>query len=614
MNVLRVNAQTYNTDIQGTINATGYYLNGVAFTGAEPRTFYDIIPGNGNGLRFWQSDAYKIHMGTGTEYQFGPVTDYSIKMNMDGTPGRGWTWGIAGLTPIAAMNINGDMQIAGSFTATALQVNGPSAGSGLTIRAAGGGDVMLNPGGSLFFDGNYSYASGNYIKPLATNTQGFFTSGAERMRITPDGNVGIGVSIPGQKLHVASTGSTFVSIDKGGDAAEGGVTFNRAGSVLFYLFNDDANNALKIQATGQTGEADATPRMQFPFSNKNIYMAQSGGNVGIGTDLPNYKLDVNGPINATAVYVNGSLFTGNTQWTTSGANIHYDAGNVGVGTASPLEILHIKGSILAENEAVITPTVRNRGFYSWSDRSFGMELHSANGKWSTAVFARSDADIRFGHYTAGEVSQSNLSTKMTIQENGNVGIGTATPYSNARLHLKAPSATPWGITAEASWNTKIIGISHNGTAGIIATGVLGNDTHSPIQFQTADTVRMTINENGTVGIGTGLTTNPNNYILAVNGKVGAKEVRVEKTSTSWPDYVFDEAYVLPELAEVERYIQEHKHLKDVPSAIEVDENGHELGSMDAILLKKIEELTLYIIEQQKKINALETAMKEVNRK
>src|SRR5258707_3161598 len=78
--------------------------------------FYDVTAANGNGVRFWQSDLYKIHMGNTAEYQFGPVTDYSIKMNMDTNPGRGWTWGKAGLTPVAAIGSQGNMQIAGSFT------------------------------------------------------------------------------------------------------------------------------------------------------------------------------------------------------------------------------------------------------------------------------------------------------------------------------------------------------------------------------------------------------------------------------------------------------------------------------------------------------------------
>lgn len=55
---------------------------------------YDVTAGDGNGLRFWGgNDSYKVHMGNTGEYHYGPVTDYSIKMNMNETAGRGWTWG-----------------------------------------------------------------------------------------------------------------------------------------------------------------------------------------------------------------------------------------------------------------------------------------------------------------------------------------------------------------------------------------------------------------------------------------------------------------------------------------------------------------------------------------
>ena len=91
-----------------------------------------------------------------------------------------------------------------------------------------------------------------------------------------------------------------------------------------------------------------------------------------------------------------------------------------------------------------------------------------------------------------------------------------------------------------------------------------------------------------------MASNPNNYTLAVNGQIGAKDVRVEATSATWPDYVFESTYHLPSLKAVETYLKVNKHLKEIPSAREVAANGHQLGEMDALLLKKIEELTLYL--------------------
>jgi hypothetical protein len=103
-----------------------------------------------------------------------------------------------------------------------------------------------------------------------------------------------------------------------------------------------------------------------------------------------------------------------------------------------------------------------------------------------------------------------------------------------------------------------------------------------------------------VGIGT---TSPA-YKLDVCGTIRAGQVKVENT-TGWCDYVFAEDYELRSLQELEAFINTNKHLPEVPSEYEVLENGVDLGEMDKILLKKVEELTLYVIELEKKIRALE---------
>ncbi|CAD0000432.1 hypothetical protein FLAT13_00021 [Flavobacterium salmonis] len=88
--------------------------------------------------------------------------------------------------------------------------------------------------------------------------------------------------------------------------------------------------------------------------------------------------------------------------------------------------------------------------------------------------------------------------------------------------------------------------------------------------------------------------------MAVKGKFISDEIKVQ-TYANWPDFVFKKEYSLPSLKEVENYIQTNGHLPNIPSAADVSENGILLGEMNARLLQKIEELTLYTIEQQKKI-------------
>ena len=105
-------------------------------------------------------------------------------------------------------------------------------------------------------------------------------------------------------------------------------------------------------------------------------------------------------------------------------------------------------------------------------------------------------------------------------------------------------------------------------------------------------------EGGNVGIGT---TNPTNK-LDVNGTIHSKEVKVDMNG--WPDFVFKKEYNLPTLDEVEKHIAEKGHLENIPSEKEVLQNGINLGQMNAKLLQKIEELTLYLLKQDKSIEDL----------
>jgi hypothetical protein len=100
-------------------SATSATTAGSAPNAGNLNASYGVSTGGGNGLKFWGgSDLYKIHMGSSAEYYYGPVTDYSIKCNIDSNGStRGFTWGQSGVTPIAALNVgNGNYQIAGTFT------------------------------------------------------------------------------------------------------------------------------------------------------------------------------------------------------------------------------------------------------------------------------------------------------------------------------------------------------------------------------------------------------------------------------------------------------------------------------------------------------------------
>ena len=119
-------------------------------------------------------------------------------------------------------------------------------------------------------------------------------------------------------------------------------------------------------------------------------------------------------------------------------------------------------------------------------------------------------------------------------------------------------------------------------------------------YTTNQTEKMRIQGNGNVGIGT---TNPTSK-LTVAGNIHAQEVKVTVNAGLVPDYVFANDYKLKSLDEVEDYIKQNSHLPEIPSASEIEKNGLMLAEMNLNLLKKIEELTLYMIEMKKEIEIL----------
>lgn len=116
---------------------------------------------------------------------------------------------------------------------------------------------------------------------------------------------------------------------------------------------------------------------------------------------------------------------------------------------------------------------------------------------------------------------------------------------------------------------------------------------------------LMIKANGNVGIGT---TAPGTNKLAVEGTIAARRIKITQ-ATTWPDYVFEQDYQLPSLQKTEAFIRENKHLPEVPSAKEIAENGQDLGDMNTILLKKVEELTLHLISMQKEITEVKATNK-----
>lgn len=201
---------------------------------------------------------------------------------------------------------------------------------------------------------------------------------------------------------------------------------------------------------------------------------------------------------------------------------------------------------------------------------------------------------------------------------GNVGIGTQNPVSKLNvvdgdIRISATTSSRRLILdAVSSVNlSSMITIRRDNITrwSFGATGFSGVDDFEFFRYSNAGSFLGSAlkiqRATGNVGIGTVLSTNPNNYKLAVNGKIGAKEVQVENTSSTWADHVFKPDYELLSLEEVESFVRTNGHLPEIPSKKDIEKYGHKLGEMDVRLLTKIEEITLYLLELKKQVKKLE---------
>jgi hypothetical protein len=153
----------------------------------------------------------------------------------------------------------------------------------------------------------------------------------------------------------------------------------------------------------------------------------------------------------------------------------------------------------------------------------------------------------------------------------------------------SPTATSFSLEYWQSGNFNTAINFHRGA------GVVGGF----MSFSTGNgTERMRIDPDGNIGIGT---SSPGTK-LAVNGDISAKRIKI--TTSGWPDYVFDTSYRLMPLSQLEQYIQQEKHLPEIPDAATIEKDGLDVAEMQKLLLKKVEEMTLHLIEIKNTNNAI----------
>ncbi|WP_281987686.1 tail fiber protein [Aquimarina aggregata] len=385
------------------------------------------------------------------------------------------------------------------------------------------------------------------------------------------GNVGVGTMTP----------SSTLELKKGGQGIKFLTGTNTSGYSLNIGINDDGIN-FKNNSTVRG----------FNFINEqgNLISILPDGNFGIGTNNPKAKLQISG---------RSSNWDEITQGLSTGT-IHLDPNN----TSNHF------GNAITFGASDTSNKNAQAGIYVRSDGNYGTKMY----------FSTTDS------YATGS------KTAMSIDHKGNIGIGTANPLAKFHTEGQARFGTSGVLTADWTYQTNWGGSSnkwagyigfnasrnnedtkdhYKGTNKYTSKGVFEgsnygfrwlyrnhNNHDSDGQHQLTEFMRLA--NNGNLGIGT---TAPDSK-LTVKGKIHAEEVKID-LSVPAPDYVFKKEYNLLSIGEVQQHIKDNGHLPNIPSAKEMEKNGVELGIMNMKLLEKIEELTLYTIDQEQRIKDLE---------
>lgn len=348
-----------------------------------------------------------------------------------------------------------------------------------------------------------------------------------------------------------------------------------------------------------------------------ITFQRNTGNVGIGTTNPTGKFTVRGGVHlqetsdanlrlSMGYYKDAFVeygFLNSLDWGgLNGKNLVLNSrasneawGNVGIGPLVPIQALDIGGRLnirkgVIQNGTEPITSTEDLGLYSQRE---GFHMR----------FVTKNTPIRF--FTDGSNANNFIgsNSKLNINNNGNIGINTDDPI--APLTVNGPAngtAIQLGMNTNTNENYHIV--SHNGYLQFF------NGNHLVNGYRL-----MTIRSNGNVGIG--VATYDSDSKLAVDGTIKAKEVIVSLNTNDWqdwPDYVFKDNYKLMPLDEVERFVKENSHLPEVESAEELEENGLNLGEMQKKLLKKVEEITLYLIELKKENEKLKSEVEYLLKK
>lgn len=368
----------------------------------------------------------------------------------------------------------------------------------------------------------------------------------------------------------------------------------------------DANGLIHVKLGGGTPEAFSVPptfaEIDWDAGYKwcNIFMDITGGTNYTFVGRNDFWAV---PYALRSLKSDSALFAPG--WALNGADLsNTNSGHIGLGTIAPEAALDVHSGNIRVTGSGLTAGLDLTPFSPGGNDPGARVQATDDGGFG--------AHLDFLVKPIGNITNT-LENRMRIESNGNVGIGTATPESILQVGSYGGAVDRYITVASQGGNTQRSGIKlrhFNTSYGYTVESderIASEGFHILEHFANpAGTSVLYIQKfSGNVGIGT---TTPQSK-LAVNGRITCKEVEV--SLVGFPDYVFAKDYRLMPLAEVSQYIAINGHLPNVPSACEVEENGLGLGELNKILLEKVEELTLHLIEKDQEVDALQSEMRQL---
>lgn len=404
---------------------------------------------------------------------------------------------------------------------------------------------------------------------------------------------------PSTTTDLAASNLTATSVDLNWSPATDNV------GILHYLvYVNDGYNGMVMDGTSYT-VLPLTPNTAYTF---HIIAQDVAGNSSAMSNVVSLTTpaDTTAPSAVTSLIASGTTATTtNLSWNASTDNVgidHYVVLQDGLSIATPAGTSHNVTGLTASTAYDFTiQAVDAAGNVSAAGNTVTVTTDSNGGDTEAPSTVSS---LAASNITANSVdltwnaSTDNVGVAHYMVYQGGVNVGLSMDLSYTVTGLSSNQSYSFYVRAmDAAGNLSAVGNTVNVTT--VDNGII-DYTSENANLANVDWQANNLFINGNIGIGTA--SNPS-YRLAVAGNVVAEEVRVA-LQTNWPDYVFLNDYQLPSLKEVAQHIAEKGHLINVPSAKQVEEEGISVGEMNAKLLEKIEELTLYILQQDQKINNL----------